>query len=52
MMEEMPLRCNNGGKGATELMAEEVIDREEQMTGVLALLGHSLGQARTLTLQI
>lgn len=26
MMEEMPLRCNNGGKGAIELMTEEVID--------------------------
>lgn len=26
MMEEMPLRRNNSGKGAIELMTEEVID--------------------------
>lgn len=53
-MEEMPLRCNNSGKGAIALMTKEVI----HMNGtyditpvVLTLLGHSLGQVRTLILQ-
>lgn len=41
MMEEMPLRCNNSGKGAIELMTEEVIDKKEEMTLFLEFL-HSL----------
>lgn len=36
--EEMPLRCDNSGKGAIELMTEEVIDIKEQITLFLELL--------------
>lgn len=53
MVEEMPLRCNNSGKGVIELMTKEVIDKKEEMTlflEFLTLLGRSLGQVRTLTL--
>lgn len=35
--EEMPLRCDNTGKGAIELMTEEVIDIKEQITLFLEL---------------
>lgn len=54
MMEEMPLRCNNSGKGAIQLTTEEVIDErtDDIVPGVITLLGHSLGRVRTLTLQI
>lgn len=38
MMEEMPLRCNNSGKGAIQLTTEEVIDMKEQVTLFLELL--------------
>lgn len=35
--EEMPLRCDNTGKGAIELMTEAVIDIKEQITLFLEL---------------
>lgn len=39
--EEMPQRRNNSGKGAIELMTEEVIDIKEQIRSFLELLTSS-----------
>lgn len=38
MVEEMPLRSNNSGKGAIELITKEVIDKKEEMRLFLEFL--------------